>query len=119
MSGAGARLNVFPTRQNLQVMKTKLVGAKKGHSLLKKKAEGGVLVYIRWRYVCVQCIRVHVNALSSLCVCVCVIDCVGHISDLQGVLGRLLVLIIRKISTPYEALLQTDVHFFRQRLPSP
>ena len=39
MSGAGARLNVFPTRQNLQVMKVKLVGAKKGHSLLKKKAD--------------------------------------------------------------------------------
>jgi len=39
MSGAGARLNVFPTRQNLQVMKLKLVGAKKGHSLLKKKAD--------------------------------------------------------------------------------
>jgi len=34
-----ARLNVFPTRQNLQVMKVKLVGAKKGHSLLKKKAD--------------------------------------------------------------------------------
>ena len=39
MSGQGARLNVFPTRQNLQVMKVKLVGAKKGHSLLKKKAD--------------------------------------------------------------------------------
>jgi len=39
MSGAGARLNVFPTRQNLQLMKSKLVGAKKGHSLLKKKAD--------------------------------------------------------------------------------
>ena len=39
MSGAGARLNVFPTRQNLQVMKVKLTGAKKGHSLLKKKAD--------------------------------------------------------------------------------
>jgi len=39
MSGAGVRLNVFPTRQNLQVMKVKLVGAKKGHSLLKKKAD--------------------------------------------------------------------------------
>jgi len=36
---AGARLNVFPTRQNLQVMKIKLIGAKKGHSLLKKKAD--------------------------------------------------------------------------------
>jgi len=30
---------VFPTRQNLQVMKVKLTGAKKGHSLLKKKAD--------------------------------------------------------------------------------
>ena len=30
---------MFPTRQNLQVMKVKLVGAKKGHSLLKKKAD--------------------------------------------------------------------------------
>ena len=33
------RLPVFPTRQNLQLMKVKLVGAKKGHSLLKKKAD--------------------------------------------------------------------------------
>lgn len=39
MSSGGVRLNVFPTRQNLQVMKVKLVGAKKGHSLLKKKAD--------------------------------------------------------------------------------
>ena len=39
MSSGGVRLNVFPTRQNLQVMKIKLVGAKKGHSLLKKKAD--------------------------------------------------------------------------------
>ena len=36
---AAARLPVFPTRQNLQVMKVKLTGAKKGHSLLKKKAD--------------------------------------------------------------------------------
>ena len=36
---SGARLAVFPTRQNLQVMKFKLTGAKKGHSLLKKKAD--------------------------------------------------------------------------------
>ena len=36
---AAARLAVFPTRQNLQVMKIKLTGAKKGHSLLKKKAD--------------------------------------------------------------------------------
>ncbi len=33
---AAARLAVFPTRQNLQLMKVKLTGAKKGHSLLKK-----------------------------------------------------------------------------------
>lgn len=39
MSSGGARLNVFPTRQTLQIMKTKLIGAKKGHSLLKKKAD--------------------------------------------------------------------------------
>jgi len=36
---AAARLPVFPTRQNLQLMKVKLTGAKKGHSLLKKKAD--------------------------------------------------------------------------------
>jgi len=36
---AAARLAVFPTRQNLQVMKIKHTGAKKGHSLLKKKAD--------------------------------------------------------------------------------
>jgi len=36
---AAARLAVFPTRQNLQVMKVKLTGATKGHSLLKKKAD--------------------------------------------------------------------------------
>lgn len=34
-----ARLAVFPTRHNLQLMKIKLTGAKKGHSLLKKKAD--------------------------------------------------------------------------------
>jgi len=36
---SGARLNVFPTRQTLQLMKSKHTGAKKGHSLLKKKAD--------------------------------------------------------------------------------
>jgi len=36
---AAVRLAVFPTRQNLQVMKIKHTGAKKGHSLLKKKAD--------------------------------------------------------------------------------
>lgn len=36
---AAARLPVFPTRQSLQLMKVKHTGAKKGHSLLKKKAD--------------------------------------------------------------------------------
>jgi len=34
-----ARLNVFPTRMTLQVMKSKLKGAVRGHSLLKKKSD--------------------------------------------------------------------------------
>jgi len=33
------RVAVFPSRMNLALMKTKLLGAKKGHSLLKKKAD--------------------------------------------------------------------------------
>merc|ERR1712010_280805 len=33
------RVAIFPSRMNLAVMKTKLLGAKKGHSLLKKKAD--------------------------------------------------------------------------------
>lgn len=39
MSGAGARLNVFPTRMALTLMKSKLKGAIRGHSLLKKKSD--------------------------------------------------------------------------------
>jgi len=37
--GSGARLNIFPTRMALTTMQTKLKGAVKGHSLLKKKAD--------------------------------------------------------------------------------
>ncbi|KMS93441.1 hypothetical protein BVRB_031450, partial [Beta vulgaris subsp. vulgaris] len=33
------RLNVFPSRMALQTMKAKLVGAKRGHELLKKKSD--------------------------------------------------------------------------------
>jgi len=33
------RFEIFPSRMNLTVMKTRLKGAKKGHSLLKKKAD--------------------------------------------------------------------------------
>ncbi|KAL9104136.1 MAG: hypothetical protein Q9163_000883 [Psora crenata] len=39
MSGAGDREAVFPTRQSLGAMKSKLKGAETGHSLLKRKSE--------------------------------------------------------------------------------
>jgi V-type H+-transporting ATPase subunit D len=39
MSGSGARLVVVPTVTVLAVMKARLVGAVKGHALLKKKAD--------------------------------------------------------------------------------
>jgi len=39
MSGAGAREAVFPTRQALGQMKSKLKGAQTGHDLLKRKSE--------------------------------------------------------------------------------
>ncbi|KAJ4419005.1 H(+)-transporting V1 sector ATPase subunit D [Gnomoniopsis sp. IMI 355080] len=39
MSGAGDREAVFPTRQSLGIMKSKLKGAEQGHSLLKRKSE--------------------------------------------------------------------------------
>ena len=36
---SAARLNVFPTRMALTLMKSKLKGAQTGHSLLKRKSE--------------------------------------------------------------------------------
>lgn len=39
MSDGKARLAIFPTRMALTVMKARLKGAQKGHSLLKKKAD--------------------------------------------------------------------------------
>jgi len=39
MSGAQDREAVFPTRQSLGIMKSKLKGAETGHSLLKRKSE--------------------------------------------------------------------------------
>jgi len=36
---SGARLNIFPTRMTLTIMKAKLKGAVRGHSLLKKKSD--------------------------------------------------------------------------------
>eukprot|EP01087_Luapelamoeba_hula_P020069 TRINITY_DN676_c0_g1_i1.p1 TRINITY_DN676_c0_g1~~TRINITY_DN676_c0_g1_i1.p1 ORF type:complete len:254 (-),score=62.86 TRINITY_DN676_c0_g1_i1:129-890(-) len=43
-----ARFNVFPTRMTLQVFKAKAKGAKKGHDLLKKKADA---LAIRFRAI--------------------------------------------------------------------
>jgi len=40
-----ARLSVFPTRMTLQVMKSKLKGAVRGHSLLKKKSDALTLKF--------------------------------------------------------------------------
>jgi len=39
MASTGQRLNVFPTRMTLTIMKAKLKGAIRGHSLLKKKSD--------------------------------------------------------------------------------
>ena len=39
MSSGGDKLAMFPSRMNIALMKTRLVGAKKGHELLKKKAD--------------------------------------------------------------------------------
>jgi len=39
MAGQGTRINIFPTRMALTLMKAKLAGASKGHNLLKKKAD--------------------------------------------------------------------------------
>jgi len=39
MASSGARMNVFPTRMTLTIMKAKLKGAVRGHSLLKKKSD--------------------------------------------------------------------------------
>jgi len=47
MSGKD-RLNVFPSRMNLALMKNKLKGAQKGHSLLKKKSDA---LTVRFRMI--------------------------------------------------------------------
>jgi len=39
MSSSKDKVTIFPSRMNLTLMKTKLKGAHKGHSLLKKKAD--------------------------------------------------------------------------------
>jgi len=39
MGTAGQRLNIFPTRMALTLLKTKLIGAVKGYNLLKKKRD--------------------------------------------------------------------------------
>jgi len=48
MSGGGKeRLNVFPSRMAMTVMKARLKGAQKGHSLLKKKSDALTLRFRR------------------------------------------------------------------------
>lgn len=39
MSGKDDKINVFPSRMAMTLMKTRLKGAQKGHSLLKKKSD--------------------------------------------------------------------------------
>eukprot|EP00798_Chlamydomonas_sp_ICE-L_P007150 gene7150-257_t len=48
MSGAGARLTVAPTITMLTMVKARLIGATKGHALLKKKADA---LSLRFRQV--------------------------------------------------------------------
>eukprot|EP00045_Choanoeca_perplexa_P021689 m.7061 g.7061 ORF g.7061 m.7061 type:complete len:251 (+) comp8693_c0_seq1:80-832(+) len=54
MSGAGDRINVFPSRMAQTQMKLRLKGAKKGHSLLKKKADA---LTLRFRAVLKQIVQ--------------------------------------------------------------
>jgi V-type H+-transporting ATPase subunit D len=48
MSSAGNRLTVVPSRMVLQQIKARLVGAKKGHSMLKKKSDA---LLVRFRSI--------------------------------------------------------------------
>ena len=48
MSGANDKIAMFPSRMNIAIMKGRLVGAKKGYELLKKKADA---LQIRFRKV--------------------------------------------------------------------
>ncbi|EGD78328.1 V-type proton ATPase subunit D [Salpingoeca rosetta] len=54
MSGQGDRYNVFPSRMSQTQMKTRLKSAKKGHSLLKKKADA---LTLRFRAILKQIIQ--------------------------------------------------------------
>jgi len=47
MSGKD-RINIFPSRGSLTIMKARLKGAQKGHSLLKKKADA---IQLRFRSI--------------------------------------------------------------------
>jgi V-type H+-transporting ATPase subunit D len=48
MSSAGSRLTVVPSRMSLQQVKARLQGAKKGHSMLKKKSDA---LLVRFRSI--------------------------------------------------------------------
>ncbi|EDQ91016.1 uncharacterized protein MONBRDRAFT_15580 [Monosiga brevicollis MX1] len=54
MSGSGDKINVFPSRMAQTQMKLRLKGAKKGHSLLKKKADA---LTLRFRAVLRQIVK--------------------------------------------------------------
>lgn len=83
MSGSQNRYQVPPTVTVLTVMKARLVGATKGHALLKKKADALTVRYRQilkeiveakqvWMCMCAcMCVLVHVCA----CACMCVQQC--------------------------------------------
>ncbi|XP_064624118.1 V-type proton ATPase subunit D-like [Lineus longissimus] len=54
MSGRSDRLSVFPSRMALTIMKGRLKGAQKGHSLLKKKADA---LTLRFRMILTKIIE--------------------------------------------------------------
>lgn len=63
MSGEGNRLNVVPSRMVLQTIKARLVGAKKGHSMLKKKSDA---LLVRFRSILKQILEKKEGAGAEL-----------------------------------------------------
>ena len=65
---SGARYQVPPTVTVLQGMKGRLTGAKKGHGLLKKKADA---LTLKFRQVCVKEIDTALCIYIYTYICVC------------------------------------------------
>lgn len=63
MSSAGARLTVVPSRMVLQQIKARLAGAKKGHSMLKKKSDA---LLVRFRSILKEILEKKEGAGSEL-----------------------------------------------------